>query len=185
MAKVLMLTDPGERLTLRRTILPTSHDSTSDGVTVSRNTANRQPIIGRAHSKVQTVDSRFNGKVVLITGAAGGIGRALAAPYVASKHAVLGLMKTAALEGADANVRVNAVNPGPVETRMMRSIEAATGAGDLARSRTMQGIPLNRLGQPDEVAAMVAFLSSDEAGFATGGAYVIDGGLLAGRGRGG
>ncbi len=105
------------------------------------------------------------------------------APYVTSKHAVLGLVKAAALEGAQAGVRVNAVNPGPVETRMIRALEEASGAGERARALTEQGIPLHRLGTPAEVAAMVAFLSSDEAGFATGGSYLLDGGIMAGRGR--
>lgn len=133
---------------------------------------------------MKEMKSRRAGVVTVVSSTGGLRGSIGMAPYVASKHAVLGLMKCAALEGADALLRINAVNPGPTETRMMRSIEQATGTGaQTSRTRTETGIPLKRLGTPQEVAAMIAFLSSDEAGFATGGTYLIDGGLLAGRAR--
>lgn len=122
--------------------------------------------------------------VITLTSSTGGLrGSAGLGSYVASKHAVMGLMKCAALEGAGHGVRVNAVNPGPVETRMIRAIEANLGDPVLVRAAYTASIPLKRYGQPDEVAAMVAFLSSDEAAYATGASFVVDGGVQAGRSR--
>lgn len=104
-------------------------------------------------------------------------------PYVASKHAVLGLCRTAALEWAPHNIRVNCVNPGPVDTSLIREIERLQiAAGDSqVRERNTARIPLKRYAKPEEVAAFIAFLASDEAGFSTGGTYLLDGGILAGK----
>jgi NAD(P)-dependent dehydrogenase (short-subunit alcohol dehydrogenase family) len=132
---------------------------------------------------LKAMKTRNRGAITVISSTGGLRGSIGMGPYVASKHAVLGLMKCAALEGADAGVRVNAVNPGPVDTRMIRSIEEASGIGELARDLTVKGIPLKRVGQPKEIASMVAYLSAEESGFATGGTFVIDGGIMAGRGR--
>lgn len=101
--------------------------------------------------------------------------------YGASKHAVVGMTKTAAAELAPAGIRVNAVCPSPIETRMMRSIEAGASPDDpeALKKNLAKGIPLGRYGEPEEVAALVTFLASDDASYITGGIYPVDGGSQA------
>lgn len=101
--------------------------------------------------------------------------------YVASKHAVIGLTKTAAGEVARSGVRVNAVCPGPIDTRMIHSLEAMLNPDDPASvgSRYQSNIPLGRYGTAEEVANLVIFLSSDLAANITGAHYVADGGRTA------
>ena len=99
--------------------------------------------------------------------------------YCASKHAVLGLTKTAALEVASHGIRVNAVCPGPVATPMMVSIEEglSPGAPDLWRKQRFERIPDGRYAEPEEVANLMLYLASDMASHITGQSMVIDGGL--------
>ena len=101
--------------------------------------------------------------------------------YGASKHAVVGMTKTAAAELAPAGIRVNAVCPAPIETRMMRSIESGMNPDDpeAVKKLVTESLPLGRYGEPEEVAALVAFLASDDASYITGGIYPIDGGRMA------
>jgi NAD(P)-dependent dehydrogenase (short-subunit alcohol dehydrogenase family) len=101
--------------------------------------------------------------------------------YTASKHAVVGLTRTAAIELAPDQIRVNAVCPSPIETPMVRELEAgANPANPGAFHERMAGtIPLRRYGSPEEVAALVAFLCSPDAGYLTGGIYTVDGGAMA------
>jgi 3alpha(or 20beta)-hydroxysteroid dehydrogenase len=101
--------------------------------------------------------------------------------YGASKHAVIGMTKTAALELASSAIRVNAVCPAPIETRMMRSLEEgmAPGDPDSVKQRIIKSVPLGRYGEPEEVAALVAFLASTDASYITGGIYTVDGGQMA------
>lgn len=111
-----------------------------------------------------------------ITGTRGLVG---AAPYCASKHGLLGLSATAALEAAPAGVRVNAICPGPIDTPLLRA-DSATNPVRAARIDYVSGrIPLGRLGQAEEVASLALWLLSDEASFVTGAAYAIDGGMAA------
>ena len=119
------------------------------------------------------------GSIVITSSSAGLRGAARMAAYVTSKHAVVGLMRSAALEGAPTGVRVNCVNPGPVDTRMIAAIDASLSPGveDAKRARR---IPLGRYGAPEDIAALMLFLASDEARFCTGGTYAADGGLLSG-----
>jgi NAD(P)-dependent dehydrogenase (short-subunit alcohol dehydrogenase family) len=96
--------------------------------------------------------------------------------YTASKHAVEGLTKAAALEGAAFGIRVNAVAPGPIETGMLNRF---TGTPD-RKAGLVAGLPLQRAGTPEEVAAAILFLASPQAGFITGQSIGVDGGKLAG-----
>src|SRR5690606_34329806 len=100
----------------------------------------------------------------------------------ASKHAVIGLMRSAALEGAVDRIRVNTVHPGPIDTRMMREIERQHSPEDpqQRRLRNEKRVPLQRYGTATEVAGLMLYLASDEASFCTGGTYQVDGGALAG-----
>ena len=124
---------------------------------------------------------RGGGSIVITSSVAGLVGVPGLAPYVASKHAVIGLAKTAALELASDGIRVNTINPGPVDNRFMRSIEnqVAPGNGSQARQGFERRVPLGRYTRNDEVAAMAAFLASDESRSVTGASYVIDGGMAA------
>lgn len=101
--------------------------------------------------------------------------------YVASKHAVLGLMRTAAIEGAAHNIRVNSVNPATIDTPMVRALEKAPEPGTTRLDTKIRHIPMGRQGTAEEVARMMLFLASDDAGFCTGGVYMVDGGVTAGR----
>src|SRR6267154_2803765 len=95
--------------------------------------------------------------------------------YAATKHAVEGLTKTAALEAASANVRVNAVAPGPIDTGML---DRFTGSAE-KKAGLIAGVPLKRIGRPEEVAQTILFLASDNAPFITGQIFGIDGGKMA------
>jgi NAD(P)-dependent dehydrogenase (short-subunit alcohol dehydrogenase family) len=101
--------------------------------------------------------------------------------YVASKHAVIGLTKTAAGEVARSGVRVNCVCPGPIDTRMIHSVESMLSPEDPGSVglRYQANIPMGRYGTADEVANLIIFLSSDMASNITGAQYVVDGGRTA------
>lgn len=121
------------------------------------------------------------GVIINTASVAGLIGSPGLAPYVASKHAVLGLTKTAALECAMDGIRVLAVNPGPVDNRMMRSIEAGASPEnpEAVHDQFEQQIPLRRYCQSHEVAQFMLFLASSRASYLTGTYYMIDGGMMA------
>ncbi|MCC5885786.1 MAG: SDR family oxidoreductase [Gammaproteobacteria bacterium] len=125
---------------------------------------------------------RGGGSVVITSSTAGIRASAGVSPYITSKHATIGLMRSAALEGAADGIRVNTVNPSPTETRMMRSLEDGffPGDGQVAHDRIARSIPLGRYGQPEDVANLMCFLASDEARFITGAVYMVDGGISAG-----
>ncbi len=101
--------------------------------------------------------------------------------YTASKHAVIGLMRSAAIEGADRKIRVNTVNPSPIDTPMIASLEKMRGLAGRNDQPMATGTPLGRYGTPEEVAKLMLFLASDESSFCTGGVYMVDGGVSAGR----
>lgn len=122
---------------------------------------------------------RGGGSIVNISSVAGMTGNPMIPAYVASKHAVLGLTKSGSLAWAAHKVRVNAVCPSPIETRMMRSLEAGfvPDNPEMVHTAMAQAIPLGRYGSPEEVASLVAFLCSDDARFISGGSYTIDGAM--------
>ena len=132
-------------------------------------------------SAVPPMMERGGGSIVITSSVAGVKGSAGIGPYCASKHAVIGLMKSAAQEYAGANIRVNSVNPSPVETRMMRSLEEGIAPGDSERikSRMASAIPLKRYGEPEEIAKVMLFLASDESSWVTGSVQMADGGMTA------
>jgi NAD(P)-dependent dehydrogenase (short-subunit alcohol dehydrogenase family) len=118
------------------------------------------------------------GAVVNTASVAGLVGTPGMPAYVASKHAVIGLTKTAAGEVARQGIRVNAVCPGPVDTRMIHALEEQISPDDSASvgERYRAAIPSGRYTTPEEIANMVLFLCSDLASNTTGGQFVVDGG---------
>lgn len=121
------------------------------------------------------------GTVVNTASVAGTVGAPNMAAYSASKHAIIGLTRTAAGEVGKHGIRVNAVCPGPIKTRMMESLEAminpveptAVAKANVARN------PMGRYGEVDEVARIVVFLASDESNYVNGAAWLVDGGRTA------
>ena len=123
------------------------------------------------------------GGSIVVTASTGGLsGAPMVSPYIASKHAVIGLVKAAALEGARHGIRVNAVAPSPIATEMMVQINRGLGTGDEAKSRarTIAHVPMQRYGTAEEVAKVMVFLAGGDASFTTGSTYVVDGGMTAG-----
>ena len=124
--------------------------------------------------EIRQMLSQGSGGAIVNTGSiAGLIGLQTSSAYVAAKHGVLGLTKTAALEYADDKIRVNAVCPGFIKTRMTQ--DAMQRRGETIMALT----PMKRMGEPEEIAEMVVWLCSDRASFVTGAAYNVDGGWMA------
>ena len=121
------------------------------------------------------------GSIIITSSLAGIRGMPKISGYVASKHAVVGLMKAAALELAGLNIRVNTINPAPIATRMITALEENFSGNDVKKIRQKfeQAIPLRRYGEPSEVAKLALFLASDDSSFITGNTYPIDGGSSA------
>jgi NAD(P)-dependent dehydrogenase (short-subunit alcohol dehydrogenase family) len=114
------------------------------------------------------------GSIVNMSSTAGLRGVRGIASYVASKHGIIGLTKVAALDYAAHNIRVNAVAPGPIRTERISQLS------EEVREPIVRAVPLGRIGQPEEVGALAAWLCSDQAGFITGATIPIDGGRLSG-----
>jgi NAD(P)-dependent dehydrogenase (short-subunit alcohol dehydrogenase family) len=123
--------------------------------------------------RVMTVQR--GGSIVNLSSTMGSRGAAGASMYVASKHAVEGLTKSAALEAAPFGVRVNAVAPGPVDTELLNRFSG----GAEQKAAIAQGVPLKRIGTPEEIAQVIMFLASNSANFITGEIVHINGGKTA------
>ena len=116
-----------------------------------------------------------SGSIVNVSSTFGTRAAAGASVYIGSKHAVEGITKSAALEGAAFGVRVNAVAPGPIETGMLSRF---TGSKE-AMAKMSNGVPMKRIGQPEEVAQAIVFLGSDKSPFLSGQILAVDGAKLA------
>lgn len=140
----------------------------------------RGPFLGMKHA-VPHMTAAGGGAIVNTASVAGLRGSPRLHAYSASKHALVGLTRSAAAELAPFNIRVNAVCPSPVETRMMRALEEGIDPANpsVVHDFIAATIPLGRYGEPSEVADVVGFLVSDAARFVTGVALPIDGGLTA------
>jgi NAD(P)-dependent dehydrogenase (short-subunit alcohol dehydrogenase family) len=116
-----------------------------------------------------------SGSIVNVSSIYGHTGAAGASIYSASKHAVEGLTKSAALEAAASGVRVNMVAPGPIATGMLNRFAGT----DERKAGLAATVPLKRVGRPEEIAQTIMFLASDKASFITGASYLVDGGKTA------
>ncbi len=130
---------------------------------------------------VAPMRERGGGSIIATASVAGVIGFPNVAPYIASKHAVCGLVKTAALELAESGIRVNAIAPGPIDNRMMRSLEEQMSPDDpdAVHAGIKESIAMKRYGTNAEVASLALFLGSDESSLSTGAVFMVDGGFTA------
>jgi NAD(P)-dependent dehydrogenase (short-subunit alcohol dehydrogenase family) len=136
------------------------------------------PFLGIKH--VFPVMAEGGGGSIIITSSVAGVGGSPGlSAYITSKHAVIGLMRSSAAEGAAHNIRVNTVNPAPVEGRMISSLETGMAGEDTSGVReSMEArIPMQRYAVPGDVANLMLFLASDESAYLTGGVYMVDGGM--------
>ncbi|MEM7219288.1 MAG: SDR family oxidoreductase [Pseudomonadota bacterium] len=137
----------------------------------------RGPWLG-IRSAIPALRERGGGSIVITSSVAGLQGTPGITPYGTSKHAVIGLARSAAKELAADNIRVNTVNPSPVETQMMRRLEAGMNpeAAEEVRANLREQIPLQRYAEADDIAKVMLFLASDDAAFITGAVHAADGG---------
>lgn len=142
------------------------------------------PLVG-LKATFRALKQSGGGAVIIMSSVAGAIGTPGLSAYTTSKHAVIGLMRCAAIEGAPSNIRVNTINPGPVDSRMMRSLEEGFAPEEPSRAKQGQEglIPAGRYARPEEVAKFVNYLLSDDASYCSGQVYFIDGAMLAGKVR--
>ena len=140
----------------------------------------RGVFLGLKHT-LPVMQRQGSGSIIITSSVAGLKGALRLAPYAASKHAVVGLMRSAVLETGTSGVRINTIHPSPIDTRMMRAIEhgRAPGAEAAAKAAITLRIPAGRYGTADEVASTALFLASDDSRYCTGGRYSVDGGMTA------
>jgi NAD(P)-dependent dehydrogenase (short-subunit alcohol dehydrogenase family) len=127
------------------------------------------------------IAKRGGGSIVITSSTAGIRAVPRLSPYIASKHAVIGLMRSGAMEGAKDKIRVNTVNPSPIDTDMITRLEDVINPNRGNAQPMSETTPLRRYGEPEEVARLMLFLGSDDGSFCTGGVYMVDGGVSAGR----
>ena len=126
--------------------------------------------------ELRVMQAQGSGSIINISSTYGHAGGAGASVYVASKHAVEGMTKSAALEAASSGVRINAVAPGPVETALLNRF---TGSVE-RKAALVKTVPLGRVGDPADIARAAVFLASEKASFITGQILTVDGGKTAG-----
>jgi NAD(P)-dependent dehydrogenase (short-subunit alcohol dehydrogenase family) len=122
---------------------------------------------------------RGGGSIVITSSIQGASALPYTSAYTTSKHAVIGMMKGAALELAKDRIRVNCVVPGMTDTPMMDRIHEGSGAPEEMAAAVRGTIPMRRYARPEEIARLMLFLASDESSYCTGSSYVADGGILA------
>jgi NAD(P)-dependent dehydrogenase (short-subunit alcohol dehydrogenase family) len=149
-------------------------EQTAESYAATFNTNVLGTLLSMKH-ELRVMVAQGSGSIVNVSSTYGHTGAAGASIYVASKHAVEGLTKSAALEVAGAGVRVNVVAPGPIETAMLNRF---TGT-DERKAGLVSRVPLKRVGRPEEIAQTIAFVSSDKASFITGASYLVDRGKTA------
>jgi NAD(P)-dependent dehydrogenase (short-subunit alcohol dehydrogenase family) len=126
--------------------------------------------------ELRVMSAQKSGSIINISSTFGRVGAANASLYVASKHAVEGLTKSAALEGAAFGVRVNVVAPGPIETELLNRF---IGTDEKKMSAAVAGVPFKRLGRPEEIAETIVFVASEKASFISGASIAVNGGKSA------
>ena len=133
------------------------------------------------HSIKVMKKNQGDSSIIVTSSGAGVLGYAGGGPYIASKHAVNGLVRAGAAELADSGIRINVAAPGPIDNRMMNNLAVSLNPDDpgAVRAAFEQNIPMQRWGKNEEIANLVAFLASEEASFCTGGIFMADGGMTA------
>lgn len=129
------------------------------------------------HAIVPGMIARGHGRIVNIASDSGRVGAAGEVAYSASKGGVIAMTKALARELAGKGIPVNVVCPGPVDTQLLDAVIDSSGSPEKLRDALLRAIPMRRLGQPDEVAGIVAFLASDDAAYITGQVISVSGGL--------
>ena len=141
----------------------------------------RGPFLGIKYA-MPAIARRGGGSIIILSSIAGVTGGNGVAPYSISKHAVIGLMRSAAMEGAAAGVRVNTINPAPMVGRMIRSIEEGLSPGhadEMRANYVANSIPMGRYANFEDMSGLLVLLASDESSFLTGSVYMADGGMSA------
>jgi NAD(P)-dependent dehydrogenase (short-subunit alcohol dehydrogenase family) len=149
-------------------------EQSADSYTATFDTNVLGTLLSMKH-ELRIMQAQGSGSIINISSTYGHLGARGASVYAASKHAVEGLTKSAALEAAASGVRVNAVAPGPIETAMLNRF---TGSAE-RKAGLVAGVPLQRVGEPDEIANAIVFLASGKSSFTTGQVLFVDGGKSA------